>query len=247
MAQDTQVTTIVRSHQIAATLEECGLDSDETASLISELAQELDRSESDLKAVIEENLALARGIAEQFGVTIDTPLLPLVSAAAELPEPVPAVVLHSANESLTILADIAEGIEEEQARDVLMQMVVDGIRLGLGALHSYFALLTRDRRQLVVKYVSASDTSPELAGVVVAVDDKTPLGRAVGNAKAECGEALIQPPLLQGGHFLAQGVKLNGRAIGVCYVETEANLDAAGRRLFRQFHQQIGMILTQCK
>ncbi len=244
------VASVVQGHDVALTLETHDWESAEVEQLITGIADQLAMKAEDVRACLHENLSTAREMIEHFGINKPVPHRPVVSAADEVSAEDsaeggsgPIAPIHTttyqpaynATALLAVLQEIAEDLEGGAARDELMQQIVQGVADTLGLANVYFALFTPDRKKLLIKY-SASEarvgTQVDLSTLPVDVLD-------MQATKVE----------VRDGNQLVVSVFLNGKPVGVLFARagSATRVEAEQQQGFRQFAQQIGLVLMQTR
>ncbi len=71
--------------------------------------------------------------------------------------------------------------------------------------------------------------------------------QALGSKKVLVAAPTENSPWHGGGETLLAGIHIGGKAIGVLYVELSHPVEERQRGTFRQFSQQISLILTQAR
>lgn len=255
--QDAPVACIARGHALAEAYQDHGWCSPQSQALIAQIAKDLGMDEAQLRAAIEQNIEEAAAIAQNFGIAIEATLVcePEDSPAAE----VEAASGHAAGDAqareqqlqnqlqkqlqkqMDYLSRLAAGIEDGLERDQLMRMLVNAVQDCLTAEACCFMLLSPDREQLVVKY-AAGTAQP---GLATRVAESERLGAALASKKPI--SATIQPDGNEAidAHELLCGVHIGGREVGVLQVQRAQTFDDAALAVFRQFAQQVVLVLTQ--
>ena len=222
-------------HALADAIEQCGWDNEQTRSLIRDIAKEHDIDSSALLEICEANHEAASALSEKLGIE---------------PVFVPELVVKAPDWSelqdrqMDLLQTLAEGIENEATRDELMTQLVSGLVECFAADSTYFALSSADRQRLIVKY--AAGTNPEqLLGASLHVSENQLFARALTERKAFIAQTPQTIPWHCGSEALMAGIHIGGKAVGVLYLETGSELGPREEASFRQFVQQVALILTQ--
>ena len=77
------------------------------------------------------------------------------------------------------------------------------------------------------------------------VSESQLFSRALGERKAFIAQTHQTIPWHGGSQALVAGIHIGGRAVGVLYLETGTELGSKEEASFRQFVQQVALILTQ--
>ena len=223
-------------HTLADTIEQCGWDNEETRLLIRDIAKQHDIDSSALVEICEANHEAASTLSEKLGIEPVFVPEPAVEKAPEWPE--------LQERQMDLLQMLAEGIENESTRDELMAQLVSGLVDCFAADSTYFALSSADREKLIVKY-AAGQSQDQLLGASMVVGESQLFSRALGERKAFIAQTHQTIPWHGGSQALVAGIHIGGRAVGVLYLETGTGLGSKEEASFRQFVQQVALILTQ--
>ena len=240
-AGESRFACVQLGHDLAEAIEKFGWDNEATQTLLDAIAKELQIDKKALLEICESNYEAASALSEKLGISpafVPDPPTPHVPSWAELKE----------HQQGTLQA-IADGIENEQTRDELMTLLVAGLIEGFSAHEAYFALTNADRSKLIVKYATGDDASPIL-GAHCIVNENRLFSRALNERKAFISPTPAESPWHAGGPALVSGVHISGKPVGVLYVEVESEISAEEisanyEAAFRQFVQQVALILTQ--
>ena len=239
------VSCVVAGHEIATALEVHGWESPECKDVLLKIAKQFDIDPKQMTEQARINVEEAQALADNFGLVLDAP--PVEPQAPETDVSIdigPEADDHSnAQAQLDCLSQIALGIEEQHPRDDLMALVVRGVTASLGGTRTLFALCTPNQRGLVVKYDSADNGS--IVGEQLALDTPHPVTDALTQRKPCVTRAPLNPPWISDKQQLALGIFVGSRAVGVLFAQG-AKLDTEVHvSTFRQFAQQIPLVLTQ--
>ena len=249
---DPAVSCIVNAHRLAEAIEIHGWPSDQVKQLVAELAAEMDIDHTALQDTVAANVDQAAEIADKFGVDIRESLPIIQPAPADRENSEGADTQAKATKSeagvekaadvavqMEYLGRIAAGIEDNLGRDELMDILVRGVDEGLGGTLCYFMLLTPDRQSLVVKY----STSEYLTGTHFKLEVVPHLEQALSGG-VPVRVATESSDIHQASYALAGGIHIANKAVGVLLLERSTDFGEADVNVFRQFSQQVGLVLT---
>lgn len=161
------------------------------------------------------------------------------------------------NVQLHILGEISRLLDGQPNINLLLEMVAEGIYRGIGMDTVFFALMTRDRTGVSVRYVLSQDDQ--------AIEAKRSMRLQKDHCVVEClrsGQPMWYPdassgipdPVLKeqcrGGEFFLQAIRVGKVPIGVFYADRAASkrgLDNTAFESFRQFCQQANLGLAFMK
>ena len=255
-ADEPGVARVHLGHELATVVEQEGFESDRTKALIGAIAERFNLDERTLFEIVRRNTEDAAKIAERFGI------LPIVAGSAPVETEdcgsgaaAEAVAQRAAEASISDqraeqdpglalhhLGLIAQALEAGSSRDELLDTLVGGACASLAGDLCYFGLTTPARDRLMVKYAAGCEG---IAGKVLALQDAPLLAAALQERKVSALQVPVQPPCHQGGQALTAGIYLGGRPVGVLYMERQRQFDEAALSVFRQFAQQVTLILSQ--
>lgn len=238
------VACVVHGHELAAILEQHGWDSAECQAVLRKAGKRFGLKPDDLKEMALENVEAATALASKFGVSIQAPVEAPAADEARSPEtcaPSSQAPTTNADAQLKYLNRISLGVEDQLSRDELMNTLVEGVHRCLDARCCWFLLLTPDRDSLIIKY--ASGIQPEPAKLRVEADNA--LTRALQARKPGVSNDAPVAPWIVAGHQLACGVHIGDRPVGVLVAQCTHTFDESRLAAFRQFAQQIPLVLTQ--
>lgn len=265
--EEDNVACVVSGHELVVTLEKYGWDSPECEALMARLSERFDIEAVELRARIEENIEHASALAEHFGVRQVRPpvYVPPTEEAAELADQSPGANGVATTDAVADPADavdtdrwwaargeiqldylnrLAQGLEDGAGRDELMTLLVEGLLESLQAQRAWFALLSPDRRMLVVKYAVGSEADA-LGGMKCSAQSGL-FGDVLTEKKPRVAKLPAKVPWHGGGVAYAAGVRLGGKPIGLLYADIDPAVvldEARALNTFRQFSQQVGLVL----
>ncbi|MEM7002573.1 MAG: HDOD domain-containing protein [Pseudomonadota bacterium] len=235
---DTPVACIHLGHTIAEQTDAQGIDGRDLERTLQRIVARFGVAEEALEDTVRANADIAAKVAERFGV--DPKLLRQLKPTVGPADTTTSQVVIAQN-TQNVLERLAEGFEEGWSRDQLLRTMVDGVVESCAAQHCYFALLSADRQQLVMKYAC-----PEQEVQALALTAGGILVEAITCRKLNTVDVPQQSPWHAGGTGLVAGVHLGNKPVGVVYGEwADASQAAQQFSAFRQIAQQTALILTQ--
>ena len=242
---DEMVACVNQAHALADLLETEEWNSRAVSEKLMELAKEWDVPVADVRDVVQSNMKDAAEIAERFGVpkrTASPGRAPRQVAPCKKTPP----RKQNVDAERDYLRQIAQGLENDVSRDQLMQLIVDGVLDGVGCGRAYFLLLSADRSKLVAKYAAGEDAG-ELVGKSRGVEEPGAFAgvleekRVLSDIRVEASA-----PWHSQGSCLIAAVHIGKRPVGVLYGEvSDSVVDDDRQAGFRQFAQQVSLVLTQ--
>lgn len=228
-------------HQIADALEREGIEQEgwghnETSALLKQIAKEHQIDAAALFEICEANYEVASALADKLGIK---PVALPEPSVADMPD-----WSQLQERQAELLQELAEGIENQCTRDELMTQLISGLTECFTAEDAYFALSSADRTRLIVKYASGP-RSEQILGAGLVLEDSQLFKRALSERKAFISQTHQTVPWHAGGQALLAGIHIAGKAVGALYLESRAILGAKEEASFRQFVQQVALILTQ--
>ena len=263
------VNLIQLSHELANNCTE-GWESEAVNDVLLKMETKFSIPIKELRTFVEANAKLASEITQLYGVS---------EAIRVIPQPgddktEQSIILEGVlNESeteystypdpdpqlqVTILQDMAAAFEEKPNINIILEMVLEGLHRGIGMDRALFAILSKDRKQLICKYALGEsnerlsqqfqiDISRNNRLFERVVSDKKASHISVeatstkGNLSSKTSGLLGNPP------YLVMPTVVRGKVIGLFI----ADRNASGREItdndfisFQQFCKQANMGLT---
>ncbi|WP_438969865.1 HDOD domain-containing protein [Methylophaga sp.] len=180
---DTRTTFINYGNALAGAAAQ-GWDSDETETVIREMAETLNIKTADLKDMAFANARKAKEVTKLYGSyeasrEIPQPYLPLIddddiehdeselvagdrAAEPEQESTEPAPIFPEADNDylMSVMEEIATTVQDKASLGIVLEMVLEGVYRGVGTDRAMFAILNPERTHLSCKYVlgDAEDT-----------------------------------------------------------------------------------------
>ena len=250
--EDPLVTHVDLGHALAECLE---TDDVLDADMRRRLSQHLNVSAAEVDDLIEANTEATRQIADRFGVT------QLVKARPRALGKIDGTTRDDADTGsvsiappgcgssdavVAALGRIAEALTAGAGRDELMAILLAGLAEGVGLELGYFALLSKGRDTLQIKYVSPAAAGLETQSKAVAAVPIATAALASREVLRAGADDAIWAPCAQG---LVAQVHLAKKPLGILYGgsanrETLSDHDEA---IFAQFALQASLILSQSR
>ena len=259
-ADDQDVACVRLSHDLARCLEQYGLEHPHTEAVLAQIESVTTIPVKDLRELAEGNLEAARALISGFGIKEEAatlvaeavPKTTVDETRAGEPQVSPPQVHTEAHHSgrmegvverqLDYLDRIALALEQGLGRDEIMQVVIEGAHVTLDAAGCYFLLATPDREHLVAKY---SYGWGEVIGQRLAVTDSRLFAQCLAERKVQQQGVPDALPWHRSGTGLASGIFIGGKSVGVLYGELDREVTEAEVASFRQFSQQVALVLAQ--
>ena len=220
------------------------------------LAQHLDLSSGEVDALIEANTEATALIVDRFGVAqLVRPKAvsvrasdPLSASGANVADGATPANTGSADEVVATLARIAAALTAGGSRRDLMAILLQGLATGLGLEVAYFALLSKDRATLQIKYASKDAAGLETQSkrvATMAIAEASLAGREV----VSCCDHPRDPIWTPCPVGLAAQVHFANKPLGMLYAgsATRAPFAAQDEAVFAQFALQASLILSQAR
>ncbi len=256
-----RVLNVQLAHDVAVAVERWGWDSEDTRLVIERVAEHLGRSQLDAERLVKTNVDAATQMATRYGVPQLQQGMAALRARASADSPPPrsgsepeAAAHGDPLAQLNTLQSIAAHLEGEVDLHTLVTLVLEGLRDGLGFDRCYFALLSRDRGELLMKQalgcrvdtpLTLRDEPGEKNLFTVVLASRKAVHVSPGNRQSL---AAVLPERLAGwisaSPFVVMPVVVHERALGVLYADNEPSGRAIEEEAFagfRHFGQQIAL------
>lgn len=263
------VNLIQLSHELADNCTE-GWESKAVKDVLLKMEAKFSIPIKELRTFVEANAKLASEITQLYGVSEASRVIPQPGAdeaeqviileealnEAEVaystyPEPDPQL-------QLTIQQDMAAAFEEKPNINIILEMVLEGLHRGIGMDRALFAILSKDRKQLICKYALGESNEKLSQQFQIDISRDNRLFEQIVNDK-KASHVLAESTSTKGNlsdktlallgnpPYLVMPTVVRGKVIGLFI----ADRNASGREItdndfisFQQFCQQANMGLT---